>query len=346
MAAKILFLDSFDHYATAQLGLKWNSVIGANCTVASGNQRTGSQCLHIGGGAFGPRLTFSSLVTVVGSSAYNPVGGRGGGILVLGSDTDGQVWLNANGSGQVSVTNNVFGDTTPPAFNIFVPAQFNQVQGVYARYELKVTCGNPGSFILRINGVQALNVTGVQTNPHFTGVLNFFQLNGAGGGVVDSCHDDTYLATDFLGDIIVVENTPNADGHYAAWTPLVAGPHFSQVNEIPPDGDVSYVSSSNIGDIDTYKIPNTGYTPPIQVLGVQSVIYCRKDLAGTRIIAPVIRQGGVDAVMADFSLPLTTYTYAKQVYDLGGDTSLNPATGLAWTQADLTAAEFGQKVTG
>ena len=118
------------------------------------------------------------------------------------------------------------------------------------------------------------------------------------------------------------------------------------LNEIPPDGDVSYVSSSNIGDIDTYKIPNTGYTPPIQVLGVQSVIYCRKDLAGTRIIAPVIRQGGVDAVMADFSLPLTTYTYAKQVYDLGGDTSLNPATGLAWTQADLTAAEFGQKVTG
>ena len=64
------------------------------------------------------------------------------------------------------------------------------------------------------------------------------------------------------------------------------------------------------------------------------------------IIAPVIRQGGIDAVMADFALPATTYVYAKQVYNIGGDTSLNPATGLAWDPADLTAAEFGMKVTG
>jgi len=339
MAAKILFLDSYDHYATPQIALKWNATNGFS-NIAAANARTGTQCLHIGGGGFGPNLSFPALQTVVASSAYNPLGGLGNPILRLSSvnTNDIQMEVGAYNSGQLYVGNSAVTFPVPDP-------QFNQTLGVYARYELKITCGNPGSFELRVNGVVALAMAGVNVDPTHTGTANIFILLGAGGGA-DSCHDDTYLATDFLGDIIVIENTPNADGHYAAWTPLVAGPHFSQVNEIPPDGDASYVSSSNIGDIDTYKIPNTGYTPPIQVLGVQSVIYCRKDLAGTRIIAPVIRQGGVDAVMADFSLPLTTYTYAKQMYNLAGDTSLNPATGLAWTQADLTAAEFGQKVTG
>lgn len=335
--ATTLFLDSFDHYDTSEIALKWNRVSGGN-TISLVNQRTGRACLSIGGAGSGPSLTFNNRTTVVMSTAYNPFGGLGGAPLGLDSDSIGnnQIALFATSAGILQVITSFPGGT-----RYTVPAQFNQQQGVYVRYELKVVIagGTGGSFELRVNGLVALAVSGINTDPTGTGHANIFSLGGLGGGA-DSYHDDVYLADDFLGDIIVVEQTPNADGFYTAWTPLTGVNHFAMVNEIPPDGDTSYVSSQNVGDSDTYLFPLPSFVTPATVVARQTVHYARKDLAGTRIFAPLLRQGGADFVGADQSIGLTTYTFYKQAF------SVNPVTGLPWTVSDLTSCEIGERVTG
>ena len=331
-------MDSFDHYDTAQIALKWNAVGNASNAISTANQRTGSRCLSIGGTGAGPFVDFANVTTVVVSTAYKPMALRNNSIIAVESNNAGAVQMQLVGSsaGILAVRFGAFG----PDYTVTDP-QFNMQAGVYTRYELKVVIGGgvSGSFELRVNGVVALAVSGINTNAEGTGDCNIMELGGLGGGQ-DSFHDDVYCGDDFAGDIIVVENVPSADGFYTQWTPNPGPDHFDNVNEIPPDSDTTYNSSDVVGQIDTFDIPNSGYTPPIQVLAVQTSIFARKDLAGTRLIAPLLRQGGVDQVGDDRSIGLTTYSYYRNMFNT------NPCTGAAWQQSDLAALEIGVKVTG
>jgi hypothetical protein len=109
------------------------------------------------------------------------------------------------------------------------------------------------------------------------------------------------------------------------------------VNEAAPDDDTSYVSDGTVGHIDTYQHGAlTRITSGIKC--VQIVADAKKDNAGTRAIAGVIRRAGSNYVGADVYLG-TSYFMAVD------PRPLDPSTGLAWTAADVDAAEVGQKVT-
>lgn len=196
-----------------------------------------------------------------------------------------------------------------------------------------------GSVEVRINSVTDINLTNINTQVTANNTVNTFrwQIYSQAGYFDDIyiCDTTGSINNNFLGDNRVEAIMPTGAGANTDWTPL-SPPNFSEVNEIPPDGDTSYVSSSTPGDVDTYAFGNlTAITTGVK--GVQVNILNRKDDAGTREIAPVVRSGGTDYTGNTFSV-LDNYSTAVQVYEEDPDTSA------AWSVAGVNAAEFGQEV--
>lgn len=206
--------------------------------------------------------------------------------------------------------------------------------------EAKVFIDNTtGSVEVRVNGVTDINLTNIDTQVTGSNTVNTFKWQVYAQA---SYFDDIYICdttgavnNDFLGDNRVEAIMPTGAGANTDWTPLTP-PNFSEVNEIPPDGDTSYVSSNTPGNVDTYAFGNlTGITTGIK--GLQVNILNRKDDAGSREIAPVVRSGGTDYTGNTFAV-LDNYSTAVQVYEEDPDTSA------AWLVAGVNAAEFGQTV--
>ncbi len=148
-------------------------------------------------------------------------------------------------------------------------------------------------------------------------------------------YDDIYVNdTAFLGDSQVITLYPAADGDDQDWTADIGGPHYSRVNEHPPDGDASYVYDNTPGDKDSYDMDTL--SPSLAVFAAQLSVYGRKQEAGTRTIAPLVRQGGTDYVGPTTAL---STSYAFHSWLLTQD-----PTGADWTRAQINADEFGMEL--
>jgi hypothetical protein len=109
------------------------------------------------------------------------------------------------------------------------------------------------------------------------------------------------------------------------------------VNDAAPDDDATYVAAPAAGVVDTYVVqdaPVVGGT----LYGIQHCLAMKKLDAGICAVAPVVRHAGLDYVAPDLS-PSTAYAFSHQIG------TINPGTGLAWTEAGFNAAEFGFKRT-
>lgn len=203
---------------------------------------------------------------------------------------------------------------------------------------------------IHIDGVQVLRFDG-QTLPvdilvGYTGVWNavrFLQVPPASLTLPLLLHfGDLYLAdldggaeevNDFLGDVIIDQIVPDGVGAYSGWSPNTAV-NWDAVEEVPPDGDTTYVSAQTTGTRDSYTLEDVPLTSTI--LGYQTLIYARKDTEGGAMISPTLRLGGVDydATAQGLGSP-ASYQYLIQPYDT------NPATALRITPAEINAAEGG-----
>jgi hypothetical protein len=111
---------------------------------------------------------------------------------------------------------------------------------------------------------------------------------------------------------------------------------FATVDDAAQDGDTSYLLGTAAGQKSTFAFEDTAANV-VSVKGVQLVTVARKDDAGVRTMAPVVRSGGTDYVGTTVA-PGTTYAPALQVYET------NPATSAAWTKSGVDGAEFGVQV--
>jgi hypothetical protein len=125
----------------------------------------------------------------------------------------------------------------------------------------------------------------------------------------------------------------NADGAHSQFGVSSGSAHYSLINEATPDGDTSYVTDSTPGHYDTYVFDDidSGAT----VYGVQLNLYARKDDAGTRQIAPVIRHSGTDHDGTTVTLG-TSYGFTRELHD-------KDPTGTDWTPSTVNANEYGVK---
>lgn len=339
----LLFMDGFDHYATADLPKKWTAVAFSVATpsVSAGTGRRGGASLLNGLNeiqkSFAPAgtLIFGSAILIPAFSINTFFVCFFDGVI-----TAPQVSVVIDTSGRILVyrgstsTGTLLATSTP-----VVPSNG------YVYIECKVVFSNTGSYEIRVNGVNVLSGAADTTNTANN------TASGVGWGYAFSSinynthhKDDIYICdatgstnNDFLGDCRIDTLLPTTDGNYSQWTPNTGVVHFNRVNESAPDL-TTYNAGLTVGNRDSYGMADLAALSSQIIYGVQVNAAALKDDAGSKSIATMVRSGGVDGDGATASLG-TSQIYVSQVFET------NPNGSVAWTEASVNAMEAGVKVT-
>lgn len=361
----LLFMDSFDHYVTADLLDKWTasgitSAGSSTITIAPAAGRRASGGLRLGlsgmpnnGVIYAHKTVVATDPTCVSGFAYGHgyAGANVNNGWAIAGIRDGagpQISLCLNANNTLAVKRGDHQGTVLGNTAVALGA------GIYTFVELKVLIHpSAGTVEVRFNGAAVLGpLTGLNTrataNSAWTtlvfGTQPALSFNVVGGGSGNMDYDDVYLLdgagaapwNTFLGDCRVDARYPTAAGATTGWTPST-GANWSCVDETAPNDDTDYTAAAAAGLTDTFVVQDAPVAGAA-IYGVQHCLNAKKTDAGAASIAAVIRHGGVDYVGANQN-PGTTYA------ELLAIAATNPGTAAAWTEAGFNAAEFGYKRT-
>lgn len=347
----VQFMDSFDHYATADMLKKYNSKAGtdqANITISNTHYRTGAYALRVTGGGFTYGEIVKTLPTPVATvivgfwwypdfidNGWSPTN-QGGSAALLGFYAGGT--LNCRLCAWDSGTFTLERDSNLGWSQIAAGGSFTFQSGQYV--EVKFTLHDTlGAIVMHVNGAEVWNQSGLDTL--FSGGANLSAVSflGCGRRNAYSYYDDLYIAditgsynNDFLGDVQVIALLPDGNGNSSDWD----GSDGNSVdNYALVDEDVlseaDYVESDTVGDTDTYTYDDLVSEDP---LAIQFAIDADKTDVGDKFVRGIARISGTDYETADMAVS-TTKTIMTKVMDY------NPATSSDWTRAAVNAAEFG-----
>jgi len=197
-----------------------------------------------------------------------------------------------------------------------------------------------GSFIVKIDGIQAIAYGG-DTNPGaYTGINRIYWGSSSSWCAPhqyryldDLALNDTSGSIDnsWCGAGRVERLVPNNDGDVLQWTPS-SGSHFQCVDEVPPNDNTDYISAdqANLKDaIHLAAFTDTNKTIE-RVWGEgRAADYASM---GSRMRAGLLTSGSY-FMGADVQLP---YTYTRVMTEVFPK---SPITGNAWSKAELDALQ-------
>lgn len=340
----LLFLDSFDHYQTADFNKKWTG--GGGYAIAPGVGRCGTQALqHNGAGNSARALAFSGATVICGFAwKYLEAFSMGGTFVLCGiNDAYGVTFIRLNHAADGSLYLSLPDDS--PNIAQSPPGLIHFDTWNYIEWKVLIHA-SAGTTEVRVNNVTQITYSGktMGTWPSSTGILPPRVFGFQGVTNQNSLFDDLYILdgtgaapqNDFLGDSRVEYLKPRAAGAAQAWPTVVgSGSHWLAVNDnAAPDGDSSYVEANAAGLTDTNLYDPTGLPSGNPVFGAQLSLYARKTEVGPRVIAPVMNTVVGPSVGPSYE----SYQYWTTPY------GVNPATGLAWTVATINAIDAGVTV--
>lgn len=336
----LLWMDSFDHYVTADLLDKYTDKQTSNVVITAATGRNSSAGLVCTNNVafLAKGLSVGSTTIIVGFACK--VTTFNCNICEIGESgaAHAQLYVNADGSLSIHRGNAAIWATgAGTVLSTSAPGLISL--GSYNHIQFKVTVGDSpsGSAEVRLNGVTVTSVSSVDTRNGGTGSITLCDLGG------QATFDDFWVCdstgsapwNDFLGDCRVDTRNPTAAGATTGFTPST-GSNWQNVDDTAPDDDTTYNSASGVAT-DTFVVqdaPVVGAT----IYGVQHNINMKKTDAGVCTVASVIRHSGTDNVGSNIS-PGTGYAYGTAI------NQTNPGTSAAWTEAGFNAAEFGYKRT-
>lgn len=304
----LLFIDGFDAYGTdgVQIAAAMQSALYefTEAVFASSDTRTGyGFSCHLRqdfpGQGQGQLNLATTLVSefIIGFSAK--VEGNGFFPLVefyrddLLGHVAPQCYLAVNGVAGLSLVNGtgaLIGASSP---NVFFPDSHQYL-------EIKIVFGGSGSVEVRVDGATVISVPlGSTIGGGQPGFANVIQWNA--GGATDYLIDDLYVCdgtgasfNDFLGDCAVHTVFPIADAGPNTMTQFGGGAgHYTDVGEVTPDDDATYLFSNTSGQQEMFSIGAL----PIDIIDVLAVAVCaraKKSAAGTANYQLVANSGGVE----------------------------------------------------
>jgi hypothetical protein len=208
-------------------------------------------------------------------------------------------------------------------------------------YVLEVYYNSVGSTIsVRVDGDAWVSVAAALT---YTSCY-FLRLETTGGTTTffdDIAVNDPTGAeqNSWPGDGHIVLLLPDGIGSHTDLTPSAAVDNYTLVDEVPNDGDTTYVSGAVDTNYDQYAMATLTIPANHVIAVVWTKATARAESAGADGLLLGVRTEGTDFWSAKKTLG-TAYTEHKGVYY-----SLNPQTGLAWTQGELDAVEVGVQLT-
>lgn len=218
-------------------------------------------------------------------------------------------------------------------------------QAVWNYLELDATISTTvGAATAWINGVQVLNVTGVNTAGAGGTTANQITFFGNGANAtVFSYIDDWYVVdpTDAtnqilrIGDVAVRPITVSSAGTTTQFTPST-GSNFQNVDDTTPNNDTDYNEDNVVGHIDTFTMTDIP-TVSSNVYAVKTVAVVKKVDPGARTVKLVTRSGGANYLGASKS-PASSYSRIESIQEL------DPNGNVAWTPTSVNAAELGYEI--
>lgn len=332
----IQFMDSFDHYATADILKKWDVSSGSPAiNVSGGRNSTGS--MEFDAAEYAEKLITGTPATIIIAGAFKASSLSVSQDIIKAMDASSvQVKLRINTDGRIEA----FRDTT----SLGVSAAVVFTAGAYAHLDCKITINDTtGSVLVKSGATTHLNLTSQDTKNTANAYATSVRIGGDGTNTVSV--DDFYILdttgsapqNDQLGDCRISATRPNVEGTYSQFTPNVGSDNSANVDDTVPDGDTTYNSASAIGYKDTFgmvKMPDIGGST---IYGVQANLVTRKDSTGTRKVRAVARPVSSDFFGASQVLT-TSYIDYREVWQN------NPLTSAPWAEAEVNAAQFGYEV--
>jgi len=215
--------------------------------------------------------------------------------------------------------------------------------------EARITGGASGGIVVRRDEQEIINWAG---NPGADGTptTTQFDVVQIGGNEVKNGNmsstnpwwlDDvvvlagTAANTDFWGDRHIRCQVPTGQAA-VGWTAVGAPTNREAVDEIPHDGDTSYVqtlAASTAQDLYTYATLPGEVT---DIKAVQLAAIARKTDGGAANLQLVAQSGAVTSTGASQAVSTIYAVYTERWLT-------DPATGLAWTRSGVDNARFGIK---
>ncbi|HLA24488.1 MAG TPA: hypothetical protein VJ206_03765 [bacterium] len=320
-------IESFANLAIADLVLKYVATSAGSIQATAG--RWGGPCLRFTAASNYCETLIVAATTVGQAVAVKfPASMGTQSIFEFNEGASIHVDIRINTTGTIFATRN--GTTLGTSTNALTA-------GVWYHIEAKTTIHDTtGTVDVWVNGVNWLSLTGQDTRNAGAGTVTRIQLSATSNSTHDYSDWIVYSgSTGPLGDHRVGPKLPSTTGANSQWTPS-AGSNYQCVDETAQNGDTDYVSEASAGDRDTYVFAALGLTGT--VAAVQVNVWARKDDAGSRTVAPVIRRSAVNYDGTAASVLDSYSAVCKQVYET------DPSTAAAWSVTNVDAAEFGQKL--
>lgn len=373
----LLFMDSFDHYVTADITEKWTQIVapvvgqdtdpvigayGRNSTQGMRCAQSNTDGLHhtapvgVTVAASGATCVAGVACKYGGTASFNTFGvevnpeessydfsNAGSNYIISIRDTNTtQVWFRVNTNGTISALRG-----TAYASTVLGTTSSSLQVDVWAYVEVKVVIDDTvGTVEVRINGTPGLTLTGQDTKQSSNAAWNEVRFGYASksSGTVTIDLDDVYICdgsgslnNDFLGDVTISALYASGAGNTTGWT-ASAGSNYQCVDEATPNDDTDYVSTSTVDAKDTYAFTDCAAGATIKAVQLLSAV--RKGAEGPGKIKHVVRSNSTDYDSAEMGIGGTSYSYCRTVHET------DPATGVAWTESGFNGAEFGVKKTG
>lgn len=224
---------------------------------------------------------------------------------------------------------------------------FPATANVWHYIEVKVVIHDTaGSVIVKVDGTEWLNVSGVDTrNAGTTGAISEIDLYRVNAN--QTFWDDAYVAdttgpapyNDFLGDVKVHTELPSGNGDSSDWIGSDGNSvdNYQLVDEAS-SSSTDYVASATVGAQDLYQM---GTAPAgVTVLAVQEWVYAAKSDAGTPPNLAIVEKNGA-TTRVDANLPALSTSYQP----LAGTVRTTAPDGSALDVTKVNNTQVGVKVT-
>jgi hypothetical protein len=214
--------------------------------------------------------------------------------------------------------------------------------------EFKVTIGNPGVFIVKLDETEVINETGLNLiNSSYTSTIGCtgFELAGFSTSISLLYYfDDLYICdttgtenNDFLGDVRIDTILPNADGNSSEFTPS-AGFNYECVDDTEIN-ETDYVESNIPDTKDLYQFPDIENTNTKILAVVQNIICKKSDASSDRKLLPVNRYSSIDTeIGTGEAINGVDYKNIQVIMEQ------NPTLNVNWIESHVNNSEFGFKI--
>jgi hypothetical protein len=289
---------------------------------------------HAADGTMTKASVVTSYVRVYFRYATKPASNDEDFVSIADNSSATKIYVSLTSGGKIKVYDNTFTAISTGA----------TVLSANTWYRIEVKCGTGANALweVKIDGTSEVSGTSSNLGNNNAGEIYVGRVTLSGfSNSTDFFYDDFYwddAAYPGAGQCAIQKTM--ADGSaYTGWTKdLFSATKWQAVNEVPNDGNTTYISTSTQNDAYTAAMDSTSTAGISGTINCQKTIAISSDLSSSSTVLTRLHSGATDS---DTTAPTLTSSFISSV-------KLNPTdpnTGSAWTLSALDSIECGVKKT-